>query len=192
MTRSPSRRSTTTTTVAAASTTTTSRSSSSRRRSKPSAARKNKKSKNNTKLSSSSSNKRVHWGIWGHLSRKEREDAVWEQRFQELAAFQQTHGHCNTPFPNRPHQSQQMFQLSTWVVEQRRRRRQDKMPAERFRRLQELGFDWDRRASRPDELWFIMYARMQAYQTRVGNCLVPLEYQADPKLGRWVSLQVRF
>jgi len=48
-----------------------------------------------------------------------------------------------------------------------------------------------RKAGRPaqDEAWNAMFMRLFRYKQENGDCLVPVRYKADPKLGAWVRNQ---
>src|SRR5208283_5058513 len=56
---------------------------------------------------------------------------------------------------------------------------------ERARRLNEIGFQWDPFGA----AWEVNFAKLKAYQKRIGNCDVPREYKENPALGHWVSWQ---
>jgi hypothetical protein len=104
---------------------------------------------------------------------------IWEQRFQELAAFKKQHGHCNVPrgYPvNRP--------LAYWVDNVRRRRKQGKLAKKTIRRLDKLGFCWSllhRRFQRRDLDEFV--ATIRAFKKRHGHCdLIAARAGADRDL----------
>ena len=62
--------------------------------------------------------------------RKEGQDALWNQRFEELQAFKEEHGHCRVP-RNKP-------KLGLWAKKQRGERRASNSE-ERTIKLQEIG-----------------------------------------------------
>lgn len=64
-------------------------------------------------------------------------DRAWGAMFRELQEFRQKQGHCDVPsqWEENPH-------LSNWVASQRHRRKKGSLPAERVRRLDEVGFVW--------------------------------------------------
>ena len=64
---------------------------------------------------------------------------AWESKYAALVEFQRTHGHCLVPAT-----SKDLASLSGWVRTMRGYRRQGKLSEERIRRLDELGFMWDR------------------------------------------------
>lgn len=71
-------------------------------------------------------------------------DVVWEERWYELLAFKQMHGHCIVPsnYDKNP-------QLAIWVKRQRRQfkfwqeNKPTSMTPERIEKLNKLGFSWD-------------------------------------------------
>ncbi|MCW5199834.1 helicase associated domain-containing protein, partial [Desulfobulbus sp. F1] len=70
----------------------------------------------------------------------------WEERYLQLLYFKEEHGHCNVP-----HNYSDNQQLGTWVSNQRRQRKQNKLRPERERLLEEIGFLWSA-SPEPDEL----------------------------------------
>jgi superfamily II DNA or RNA helicase len=112
--------------------------------------------------------------VWDSL------DALWEQRFSELEAFKATEGHCNVPrdWSDNP-------QLSTWVNNQRRYRKQNQLTEERIQRLNEIGFVWAYLAT----LWEERFTQLQAFKIIHGHCNVPYDWPDNPQLGIWVSEQ---
>ena len=70
-------------------------------------------------------------------------DAAWEKMFAALVAYQNRFGDCNVPqgWPENP-------TLRKWVDKQRGRRKANRLEEDRIRRLDELGFVWDRKRKR--------------------------------------------
>ena len=68
---------------------------------------------------------------------KEQKEAKWDEKYRQLEAFQQTHGHARVPANWAGNPS-----LGTWVSRQRQHYRQSKLPAHRQQQLDRLGFDW--------------------------------------------------
>jgi len=83
-----------------------------------------------------------------------RRKATWEQRFDELCEFRDTHGHCNVPAAWRHNKK-----LGTWVYRQRRSYRVGTLRDDRVKALQDLGLDWEPRAS-------MMKASKKAFHVR--------------------------
>ena len=59
------------------------------------------------------------------------------------------------------------------------------MTAERFRALDGIGFVWNAK----DASWKERFQQLREYKAQFTNCLVPIKYAANPKLGKWVSTQ---
>lgn len=72
---------------------------------------------------------------------------------------------------------------------------------ERRKRLEEVDFVWSAREGEKgteqgritrnsyDDQWDQMFARLQEYKEKSGDCLVPKRHKEDPKLGTWVDTQ---
>lgn len=73
--------------------------------------------------------------------------ATWEQKFNELVAYQEARGHCHIPY-----QDPENIQLSIWAKCQRRQYklfrlgRPSNMTVHRIEALQNLGFQWTLRS----------------------------------------------
>ena len=67
---------------------------------------------------------------WGY-DKKEEEHKIWNQRFEELQAFKEEHGHCRV--------HQKTPKLGIWAKEQRSARRRASNSEERRAKLQEIG-----------------------------------------------------
>lgn len=78
-------------------------------------------------------------------------DAVWEERWVELTAYKNAHGHCIVPsnYEKNP-------QLAVWVKRQRRQYKfycegkATSMTPERIEKLEKIGFAWDCRKGKSD------------------------------------------
>jgi hypothetical protein len=104
--------------------------------------------------------------------------ARWDHWCQALADYRQRHGHCNVP-------PRDDARLCCWGYVQRTAMRKGKLDAERVRRLESLGFEWDAKEAR----WEGMFAALQDYKKEHGNCGVPSRWAANPKLASWVNTQ---
>ena len=105
----------------------------------------------------------------------------WDKMYQRLVAFKNEHnGDTNVPYDQDP-------QLGDWVYTQRKVYKRKKMTKERASLLNSIGFRW--RALQTSG-WDEMYQRLLAYKTEhKGDVKVPVEYNQDPQLGRWVHNQ---
>lgn len=108
--------------------------------------------------------------------------ARWERGFKYLKVFVGEHEHCLVSAKFRTSDN---FALGGWVGEQRTNK--PKMPAERIKRLDELGFVWNVL----EKQWEDAFKSLYEYRKLNGNCLVPRDYVTDEgiKLGAWVREQ---
>jgi hypothetical protein len=71
----------------------------------------------------------------------------WHERFEQLKAFQQEHGHCRVPGRHNL-KNRETYQLAEWVRHQRtqykflQQGKKSKMKEEKIQKLNEIGFDW--------------------------------------------------
>lgn len=107
-------------------------------------------------------------------------DIRWQERFEELIAYKEIYGHCDVP--NNFSENQQ---LGRWV--HRQRQEKDKVPDDRKSQLTELGFSWDLLT----ETWGVRYEQLKSFKEEYGHCNVPVIYQENPPLGKWVNTQRR-
>ena len=63
------------------------------------------------------------------------------------------------------------------------------MTEERIRELESIGFDWETTKTDRASIWSVRFQQLRKYKVKTGHCLVPYQYSANPKLGRWVSTQ---
>lgn len=105
---------------------------------------------------------------------------TWESLYKELVAFKNDVGHCNVPqfFPTNP-------KLGVWVARQRDHYRQGKLLAERIDKFQKLGFCWDPYNAVREE----MFKALRDFKKENGHCNIPVRYQKNMKLGRWIERQ---
>jgi Fe2+ transport system protein FeoA len=64
-------------------------------------------------------------------------------------------------------------------------KRTDRLPAERRRILDDLGFEWDAK----EGYWEKMFLELAAYKDACGDCVVPKDFPQNPKLSTWVGVQ---
>jgi len=111
---------------------------------------------------------------WGRCSHS------WDEMFQNLIAYKNQYNTVNVP-----RKYNQDRQLGTWVSSQRTAYKNGKLSEERTERLNSIGFDWE-----PDKSeWMETYKRLVAYKEVHNNTNVPIRYDRDPQLGRWISTQ---
>jgi hypothetical protein len=115
----------------------------------------------------------------------------WSAQFQQLCEYKEHFGNCLVP-----QQYAANPKLGTWVKIQRRKYKfyqegkPSPMTAERSRALDSIGFDWGT-SNKTAFDWSARFQQLREYKAQFGNCLVPQQYAANPKLGTWVSTQRR-
>jgi hypothetical protein len=116
------------------------------------------------------------------------QEAAWERHITDLKAFKEEYGDCLVPL-NHP----KYPKLGLWVKEQRRhytlmkQAKPSHMTEERARALDAVGFCWDTH----EAVWGERLRELYEYKTQFGDCIVPTNFPANPKLGTWVHHQRR-
>jgi len=100
----------------------------------------------------------------------------WEDKFQKLKEFQESHGHCKVPL-------KLDRQLNSWVDAQRQANKQGRLSQERIDKLESLGVQWIVKS------WESKYKKLKEFQQIHGHCNVPLH--SEKQLYRWVVDQRR-
>jgi hypothetical protein len=105
---------------------------------------------------------------------------VWELRLRELKRFRKEHGHCQVPNKYRPNRA-----LSQWANRVRAERRAGRLPEDKVRRLDALGFAW----AGPPTCWDVVWERhleeLKQFRKENGHLEVPNIYPANRPLARW-------
>ncbi|WP_162052258.1 helicase associated domain-containing protein [Pontibacter pamirensis] len=107
------------------------------------------------------------------------QEEYWMKMYEALAEFKVRFGHTRVPFRWEPNP-----QLSAWVY--RMRLSKLDLSTQKIELLEQIGFIWtlSRRSILP---WKTMYNRLVEFQQGHGHTRVPVKWQEDPKLGKWVS-----
>ncbi|TXK37317.1 hypothetical protein FVR03_15530 [Pontibacter qinzhouensis] len=116
--------------------------------------------------------------VWTGQTRRSlqaQQDAIWEQHFAELKAYNEEHGTCQVSLRHNP-------VLQRWAVWQRKQFYLGKLAAERVDRLNELRFPW----SVQEGYWLRMYESLAVFKERQGHTRVPYQWQENPQLAAWV------
>jgi len=116
-----------------------------------------------------------------------RRNAAWERRFLALKKYFDEHGDCAVParWDADP-------ELGQWAVRQRVLRRRGRLSADRFERLDALGFAWsgeDCEQSRLDRAWERWFASLSSFVRTHGHTRVPQQDRAKGRLAAWVFRQ---
>lgn len=115
---------------------------------------------------------------------------AWERGYQELVSFREQHGHTDVPVK---FVTVDGYPLGKFVSNQRSawKNRRDGLagkrrvlPAERERRLDAIGFVWEKTA----QTWERYYAAAETYYRREGHLRVPVGYVTEDglALGTWL------
>ena len=120
------------------------------------------------------------------LERKERLNEIefiwdpfelqWEMRFNELLAYKAEHRDMNVP-------GKWPTGLGSWLVSQRKNRKNGTLSEENIQRLDAIGFEWNPL----DSKWEERFNELRAYKIEHGDVNVPLKWHTG--LGRWISTQ---
>jgi hypothetical protein len=120
------------------------------------------------------------------------DEAAWEEKLAQLAAYKAAHGDCNVPkgWAEDP-------RLANWVKTQRVHKKalgrgepSRGMTAARAARLEALGLAWeDARGTANEAAWEAQLVRLAAYKATHGDCNVLQAWAEDPRLGKWVHKQ---
>ncbi|MEO7297785.1 MAG: Helicase associated domain protein, partial [Verrucomicrobiota bacterium] len=108
----------------------------------------------------------------------------WEIMFAAFQRFKSQHDHSNV-LSTRGEQPG----LAMWISQQRRDRRTGVLNAERFQRLDAIGFSWSPTAM--EDGWREMFKALRKFKAQHGHCNVPHLSATDPKLASWVATQRR-
>jgi len=104
----------------------------------------------------------------------------WEEMFEALLEYKNIYGHCRVP-----NKCSEIPRLNSWVVTQRKLKKEDKLEPEYVDRLNKIGFVWNPY----EEFWEQMFTMLTEYKDKYGHCKVPNQYSENPQLGRWVQHQ---
>jgi superfamily II DNA or RNA helicase len=109
---------------------------------------------------------------------------TWDQRFGQLCEFKQRFDHTrvHVKWSENP-------KLGAWVVDQRHRRRRNKLRSEFERSLNEIGFEWELSQENPVE-WDRMFTKLRHFKELNGHCQIPYDTQ-DATLAEWCQNQRR-
>jgi Helicase associated domain len=111
-----------------------------------------------------------------------RNQQQWEAIFDRLVEFKEANDHCRVP-----RTSSEDPELGRWAHSQRQYAIDQTIDPRRARRLDTIGFNWDRTPM--EKRWNDKFERLKVYQREHGDCLVPADYEGDTELGGWVKRQ---
>ena len=113
-----------------------------------------------------------HWDVFENL---------WERSFERLReGVEQNGGRILPKIWNSDRQ------MKTWVSEQRVNKRNGKLPEDRRKRLEAIGFTWEGEKATS---WERQFAALEDFRKRFGHCRVPYDWPESPSLFSWVDTQ---
>jgi hypothetical protein len=125
------------------------------------------------------------WGEKGTTERG-RKDNLWMQRYHQLVEYKRVHGHCNPP--RKQEKLGRADSLSVWVSTQRTHHKQKKLPADRLKLLEQIGFVFNAQAGKYQESWSSSFEELKAFKKQTGHTRVPKRGSYE-KLYAWVRHQ---
>jgi hypothetical protein len=115
-------------------------------------------------------------------------DATWMSRMTELHDYYARHGHCGIA-----RDCEESAGLGRWADRVRQLRRRGRLPEERVKQLETLGFQWDTGDiaffMRDDDGWLERYEELRQFKEKNGHCRVPWKFAEHPMLAHWVHNQ---
>ena len=105
----------------------------------------------------------------------------WEDHFQQLQDYARQYGHPYVPAHQKPWND-----LYDWTLRQRQAKAL--LTAGQVSQLDSMGFDWTIPSHRQIQ-WETRYRELEEFYRQHGHGRVPMRYEANPALGRWVSRQ---
>ncbi|MEY9840490.1 Helicase associated domain protein [Streptacidiphilus sp. EB103A] len=111
-------------------------------------------------------------------------DEAWQQAYQHACAYRERHGNLDVPSV---YVGPDDFRLGTWIGNQRRGRREDRLTADKIRALDDLGIVWDPLEAK----WEQGLAEARTYKDRYMDLRVHARYESPSgyKLGGWIADQ---
>ncbi len=108
------------------------------------------------------------------VNRKPKAD--WDVRFNELLSYKSEHGNLDVP-------RTWLTGLGTWVGNQKSFIKNGKLPLNKFKRLEEIGFSWQSL----EAVWESRYDELFEYKAKYGDVNVPTRWSTG--LGTWMQNQ---
>lgn len=105
--------------------------------------------------------------------------SYWLSKFNELKEFKAKYGHTRVPW-----RWKENPQLGQWVS--RTRRHAYDLTQKQVEALNKIGFDW-RTVKKTITPWDVMYQRLLDFKKSFGHTRVPVNWEPNRKLGKWIS-----
>ncbi|MGD0262897.1 MAG: helicase associated domain-containing protein [Verrucomicrobiota bacterium] len=111
----------------------------------------------------------------------------WDDMLTELHTVWSKCGHCDNE-----NQRSRLFELHRWVDDQRRRFSRGELTADQIKELNQLGIDFpaaENAVAKQTNHRETMFARLDAYKDKFGDCDVPKDFYGIEGLASWVARQ---
>jgi hypothetical protein len=105
---------------------------------------------------------------------------AWDAMYLVLQEYKQAHGNCLVPQSWNGNRK-----LADWVSDQRVNNNKGRLSAERFHRLEALGFNWDPNNNH----WEECFRQLKMFKQEHGHTNVPQRSGKYAELGTWVRNQ---
>lgn len=143
------------------------------------------------------------WTFGRGMSSRKRDNAKpatsWLERFEELKAYKQQHGHCNVPVKHEENPklgywvSNQRSQYTLFQKERLEGNFEDPavggMTEERIAMLEQIGFSWVAPLKDHSGKWNERLEDLKEYKREYGHCSVAYNYTGHPRLVGWIKNQ---
>jgi hypothetical protein len=125
-------------------------------------------------------------------TKSEKEDRLWNEKFEKLKVYKQQHGDCSVP-----RQFQADPSLARWICSQRATYNNGTIHEGRKWQLESIGIVWKSylklrgkyETTGTEANWMLQYDKLVQFKQTCGHCFVPGRYKKDKSLGIWVSSQ---
>lgn len=119
----------------------------------------------------------------------------FDERLKDLLVFKEKFGHCRVPQVWKENKK-----LGQWVASMRNLKKAGKLPEERQKMLEGLGFVWccrnvsshkggEKRKMVP---WLERFEELKLFKDKYGHCNVPHKWKENIKLSNWMYCQRSF
>jgi Helicase associated domain len=123
-----------------------------------------------------------------YRSRHQSYDEQWNIMYERLIAYHDTNGHFVVSRKEDP-------QLLAWIQAQRTHAKNKTLKPKRREKLDAVNFpliifksNESLGSTHSQQMkWNDMYTKLLSFRNEFGDCRVPMHYDANPALGRWVS-----
>lgn len=105
-------------------------------------------------------------------------DRLWEEMYKAARSFYDENKHLKVP--------EEYKKLNSWIINQRKNYRENKISGEKYKRLSDIGMIWDF-----EDLWEANFKEAKKFYENNHHLDIPAEYvtESGVNLGRWYRKQ---